>query len=198
MVKNKWVGYRVWPDGHETSLRPGGKRVFGDLAKVWLQRRAKLLKQKVRFSAYVPSPHRPPTLTFDRLTHFSPHFSKREFACHDGTVVPLKLEDNAIRLANALEKLRAHIGKPLHLASVYRTPEYNKKVHGARNSRHTYADAADIDMQAMARLGVSHNGVLTAAEAVPEIHGIGIYPDGSIHVDTRPGSRVFWNDWIRQ
>lgn len=196
-MKKLWIGYRVYPDGHKKSLTPGGKRVFGDAKKRWLTRRAKLLRQTAEFKRFVPAPPAPvhPLIPHD---NFSAHFTKAEFACHDGTPVPQSLYENATRLANAAEKVRAQLGVPVTFLSVYRTPAYNAKIHGARNSRHTFADAGDIDMAAMAKLGRTHADVLEAVEAVPEIHGVGIYPSGAIHMDTRPGSRVFWNDWVRQ
>lgn len=54
---------------------------------------------------------------------------------------------NAKALAdNVFEPLRAHIGAPIRCNSGYRSPEYNKKIGGAKNSQHVKAEAIDLDM----------------------------------------------------
>jgi hypothetical protein len=197
MAKNQWIAYRVYPDGHKQRLTPGGKNVFGDLVRKWLVRRAKILKQGIEVKPFRPTPA--PATTVLSPTHFSEHFSKAEFACSDGTPIPKELEGNAHRLALALEHVRRNLGNvPLDLLSVYRTPEHNKAVHGAKGSKHVTAEAADLDVASIMKHGLTHDQILHAVESVPDIHGVGIYPSGAIHADVRSGGRVFWSDWVKQ
>ena len=70
----------------------------------------------------------------------SPHFVVKEFACKDGSDA-VKIAD---ALVQALEAIRAHFGKPVKIGSGYRTPEYNKKIGGAKSSQHMLGTAADI------------------------------------------------------
>lgn len=72
------------------------------------------------------------------------HFKMSEFKCKDGTSVPKEYWPNLQALMNWLEKGRAHFGKRITVNSGYRTPTYNKKVDGAKNSQHLYGAAADI------------------------------------------------------
>lgn len=116
-----------------------------------------------------------------------PHFSPREMACRGTGELIVSVE-----LLDALEQLRTKLGnKPLIVTSAYRTPEHNKRVGGAKDSRHVKGDCVDL------ALG-DHNGA--TVEAVAEslgFTGIGRYPDrGFIHLDMRPGEPARWGkDW---
>jgi zinc D-Ala-D-Ala carboxypeptidase len=70
-----------------------------------------------------------------------PSFSPREIACK-GTG-RLVVDDQAL---DKLQALRDRLGKPLILTSAYRSPEHNKRVGGAKNSRHMQGDAFDVMM----------------------------------------------------
>jgi GH25 family lysozyme M1 (1,4-beta-N-acetylmuramidase) len=122
----------------------------------------------------------------------SPHFARKETACHDAqnSPVPANLRTNAQREAFALEKLRHTLGdKPLPILSWYRTPAHNKAVGGASQSRHMQADAADFTVQTVQSFG---SGRFDAAcEKVFANGGFGRYPSGSRHGDSR-GSRARW------
>ena len=72
------------------------------------------------------------------------HFSREEFACHDGTPLPEALVPDTIRLCKNLEVLRAALGKPITILSGYRSPEHNGAVNGADHSLHLVGKAADI------------------------------------------------------
>ena len=77
----------------------------------------------------------------------TPHFNISEFACRDGSAVPVNLLSNVRALAVNLEVIRAHFGVPIIINSSYRTIEYNKRVGGAVGSQHLLANASDIVVQ---------------------------------------------------
>lgn len=74
----------------------------------------------------------------------TPHFNISEFACKDGTAVPLHLLSNVRALAVNLEVIRSSFGVPIIVNSGYRTIKYNRMVGGAFGSQHLLANAADI------------------------------------------------------
>jgi GH25 family lysozyme M1 (1,4-beta-N-acetylmuramidase) len=122
----------------------------------------------------------------------SPHFERKETACHDAhnSAVPANLRANAQREAFALEKLR-HVldDSPLPILSWYRTPAHNKAVGGASQSRHMQADAADFTVQTVNAFGAGRFDA--ACEKVFASGGFGRYPSGSRHGDSR-GTRARW------
>jgi len=122
----------------------------------------------------------------------SPHFERKETACHDAqnTPVPGNLRTNAQRQAFNLERLRHELGdKPLPILSWYRTPAHNTAVGGASQSRHMQADATDFTTQTVNGFGASRFDA--ACDKVYSNGGFGRYPSGSRHGDSR-GSRARW------
>jgi len=104
------------------------------------------------------------------------NFSPAEIACR-GTG-QLKLVPEAL---DKLQALRDRLGKPLILRSAYRSPEHNRAVDGAPQSKHMNGTAFDIAMS-------NHDPVAfeAAARAVGFL-GFGFYPrSGFIHVDLGP------------
>ena len=63
------------------------------------------------------------------------NFSLHEFRCRDGSDVPEEYMDNVRELAENLQILRDRIGMPITVISGYRSPEYNKKIDGARRRK---------------------------------------------------------------
>lgn len=125
--------------------------------------------------------------------YVSPHFSRAEWACKDGTRVPASLRRNAQRAGFRLERVRHYLGdKPLGAISYYRTPSYNAQVGGASQSRHMMADAADFSVETVNSVG--REKFLAAANKYYRNDGVGIYPGGNIHLDTR-GYFSRWNSW---
>jgi uncharacterized protein YcbK (DUF882 family) len=112
------------------------------------------------------------------------NFDLSEFACKDGTPVPAELIPNAQLLANNLQVLRDHLGEPIHVNSGYRTPTYNAKVGGKKNSYHLKAMAADITCKSKTpkQLAAVIEKLIAAKKMVQG--GLGVYP-GFVHTDVR-------------
>ena len=68
-------------------------------------------------------------------------FSPKECACK-GTG-KLSISDGLI---GKLDILRSHLGRPLSLSSVFRSPYHNAKVSGSPRSMHLFGLAADISI----------------------------------------------------
>lgn len=108
----------------------------------------------------------------------SPHFKVKEFhSKHDPTDV-VKVDE---RLLTLLERIRAHVGKPVHINSGYRSPEYNARLKNASpRSQHCNGKAADIWVE-----GVTPKQIAEIAECyLGSSGGIGIYKNFT-HVDVR-------------
>lgn len=105
-----------------------------------------------------------------------PNFSPAEIACR-GTG---KLRLNADAL-DRLQALRNALGKPLIVNSAYRSPEHNKRVGGAKASKHLEGTAFDISM-------ANHDPeTFIAAARKAGFKGIGTYPRSNfVHIDTGP------------
>lgn len=117
-------------------------------------------------------------------TKLSEHFSVKEFACSDGSD-EIRIDP---KLVDYLEKIRAHFGKPVRITSGYRSPTYNAKVGGVKNSYHMKGMAADIVID-----GVKSKEVAQYAETIG-CGGIGWYEARNFtHIDTRSGC-VRWKD----
>jgi len=111
-----------------------------------------------------------------------PNFSPEEIACRgDG-----KIRINGPAL-DKLQALREKLGVPLIVYSAYRSPEYNRKVGGAKHSMHLQGAAFDISM-------ANHDpkSFEAAAHAVG-FSGFGFYPrQNFMHVDI--GRARQWGD----
>lgn len=106
----------------------------------------------------------------------STNFKVREFRCKDGSD-PVLVHPELVKV---LQDIRTHFGRPITINSAFRTPEYNKKVGGERQSQHLYGRAADIVIP-----GVSPKKVAEYAETLlPNTGGIGIYSNFT-HIDCR-------------
>jgi hypothetical protein len=101
-------------------------------------------------------------------------FSPREIACK-GTG-KLTIDTEAMDM---LQRLRTNLGKPLILTSAYRSPEHNRKVGGAKRSKHMEGIAFDVRMD-------NHDPhTFEAAARAAGFSGFGYYPkSGFMHIDT--------------
>ena len=111
-------------------------------------------------------------------------FSPREIACK-GTGKVLVNED----ALDKLQALRDRLRKPLILTSAYRSPEHNRAVGGARNSKHMEGIAFDVRMD-------NHDPhEFEAAARAVGFTGFGYYPrSGFMHIDTGP-ARSWGQPW---
>ena len=112
------------------------------------------------------------------------NFSLSEFKCKDGTDVPTELMPNVKKLANELQKLRDLLDEPIYINSGYRTPSYNKKIGGARNSFHVQAKAADIVVKSLSPKQLHSKIEYFISQGVLNFKGIGLYST-FVHVDVR-------------
>jgi hypothetical protein len=128
-----------------------------------------------------------------RNGRLSPHFTYAEAACKDGTQIPKRLRTGARNHAFNLERFRHELGdQTLTPLSWYRHPAYNRKVGGASQSQHLTGRATDFSRETVERVGRDRWN--RAAEKVFKNGGVGSYPAGSAHLDSR-GFRARWSSF---
>lgn len=113
-----------------------------------------------------------------------PSFSPREMASKgEGALL---VDSEAM---DTLQRLRDLLGKPLLITSAYRSPAHNKRVGGAKRSKHLEAIAFDVRME-------NHDPhTFEAAARTVGFTGFGYYPkSGFMHIDTGP-ERSWGNPW---
>ena len=94
---------------------------------------------------------RGPNITPPRSARISPHFTRTEFDCADGTQSPEGwIVERLTPLCDALEVIRGELttatGRACRvtITSGYRSPEYNARVGGVKRSLHVSGYAADL------------------------------------------------------
>lgn len=112
------------------------------------------------------------------------NFSLAEFNCHDGTPVPLNLLDNVVELAQNLQVLRNFLDEPIHINSGYRSPAYNKRIGGVKESQHLMGKASDITVKSKTPRQLAAVIEKLIKEGKMSQGGIGVYP-GFVHYDIR-------------
>lgn len=118
----------------------------------------------------------------------SKHLSWKELACKDGTPYPDEWRNNrAIDLSEVFELIRMVCGNiPIEVLSGYRTPEWNRKIGGARDSQHTQGRA--LDLKPPIAIDEFYRIIKDIAK-VTKIRGIGKYKK-FIHIDIRPTTQI--------
>lgn len=114
-------------------------------------------------------------VTTDKRKKLQNHFTGAEMACKDGTTEYMY----APELMRILEDIREHFNKPVIINSGYRTPEWNTKVGGAKNSYHMKGMAADIVVK-----GVNPKQVAEYASVIMQNGGVIRYTN-FVHIDVR-------------
>lgn len=113
-----------------------------------------------------------------------PSFSPREIASKgEGELL---IDDHAL---DKLQALRDRLGKPMLITSAYRSAAHNKRVGGAKNSKHLDGEAFDVRME-------NHDPhEFEAAARAVGFTGFGYYPkSGFMHIDTGP-ARSWGTPW---
>jgi len=103
---------------------------------------------------------------------------------------PLDKYQNVVTLVRVLQRIRSHFNAPVNLLSVFRGPDYNAHVGGARDSRHKVFDAADFHVVGAGSPGDWADFAKTLRSAGEFEGGVGIY-NSFVHIDTR-GTRANW------
>lgn len=132
-------------------------------------------------------------VTYPTATHYSPNFRRDELNCKCGCTPPVAVQRSLTDLATGLEELRKELGHPLGVLNGHRCYNENERVGGARGSRHLIGEAADLIVPS----GKQHQ-YASAATRVERFRlgGIGVYPNGGVHVDHRPYV-ARWNSFSR-
>lgn len=124
------------------------------------------------------------------MAKLTENFTLKEFQCKDGSDIPNNILPNVIELAKNLQVLRNYINKPITINSGYRSPIYNAKIGGVKNSQHVKGKAADIVVKGMTPKevaliieGLIENGKIKQG-------GIGVYSNFT-HYDIR-GIKARW------
>ncbi len=90
-------------------------------------------------------------------------------------------------LVRLIKTVQRRYGKVPIVTSGYRSPSYNRRVRGARNSMHIYCKAVDIQVE-----GVSKWALAKYMRTLPGRGGVGTYcRTNSVHIDT--GTKRDWN-----
>lgn len=124
------------------------------------------------------------------------NFSLWEFKCRDGTEVPEEYMANVRELAGNLQILRDKIDKPITVISGYRSPEYNRKIKGARRSQHLVAKAGDLIVKGMSPDEVKEAIVELIKEGKMKKGGVGLYTHFT-HYDVRGFNRRWYGKGIK-
>ena len=119
------------------------------------------------------------------------NFSLSEFKCNDGSLPRGEELANCQELAENLQILREHLGRPIRIISGYRPPEYNRCIGGAKRSQHIVAKAADIKVTGMAPAEVHAVVLKLIKTGEMKQGGVGKYST-FVHYDTR-GTAARWS-----
>ena len=119
------------------------------------------------------------------------NFTRQEFDCKDGTIVPAEYLLNLKELAENLQSLRDYLEVSVMVTgSGYRSPKHNAKVKGAKFSQHLTASAADINAEGYEPKQLAEVIELLILKGKMKQGGIGVYSN-FVHYDIR-GTKARW------
>lgn len=124
------------------------------------------------------------------MAKITKNFSLEEFKCKDGSDIPNDVIPNIIELANNLQVLRDAIGKPITINSGYRSPKYNAKIGGVKNSQHVKGKASDLRVAGITPKELALIIENLIKQGKMKEGGIGVYPTFT-HYDIR-GVKARW------
>jgi len=113
----------------------------------------------------------------------SKNYSRSEFACKCGC----GFDTVDTETLDVLQKLRDHFNESVRITSGCRCAKYNKRIGGAKRSKHVQGRATDIQVANILPAKVAN--YLSAA--YPRKYGIGRYSTFT-HIDTRSGGAARW------
>ncbi len=121
------------------------------------------------------------------MGNLSEHFSSKDFICNCPDCRGREYRIH-LGLVGALEAIYENFKKPIKIVKGYWCDDYNEKNNSGKKSTHNQGKAVHIAIE-----GVPPAEIIKFAETLPELRGIGYYPeDGSVHLDTRRDDRVEW------
>lgn len=129
----------------------------------------------------------------------SKHLTWAELACKDGTSYPYEYAQDGrlVKLVTMFEDIRSIYNKPITVISAFRTPEWNRKIGGAKHSQHVQGRALDLKPPKGISIEQFYEDIKYHAYAFG-IRGIGRYKT-FIHVDFRPSSTiVYWTSGLKK
>jgi uncharacterized protein YcbK (DUF882 family) len=100
------------------------------------------------------------------------------------------VQKNITELAINLQVLRDYLKSSITINSGYRSPAWNTKVGGVKNSQHVLGKAADIVVKGFTPIQIAQTIETLIASGKMKQGGIGIYPN-FVHYDVR-GSKARW------
>jgi hypothetical protein len=101
--------------------------------------------------------------------------------------VDSRITERIVGLCKYMDEVRSYLGnRPITVTSGYRDPKTNRRIGGARSSRHMAGDAMDFFVQG--------ENVVTTFNRLKSYHTRGglAVGNGFVHIDRRPGGPVRW------
>ena len=117
-------------------------------------------------------------------------FNLSEFT-RNGNDLPIELLDNMKELTRNLQVLRDYLNEPILVNSGYRSPAYNKKIGGVKNSMHMQGKASDIRVKSKTPVQLHAIIEQLISEGKMKQGGLGLYST-FVHYDVR-GTKARWN-----
>lgn len=121
----------------------------------------------------------------------SEHFNHKDFVCRCPACRGEEFKIH-LGLVGALEQIANHFNKKVIVLSGFWCDAYYESLKKERRSYHNMGRAVHISIE-----GASPQDIFKFAESIPELHGIGLYPnEGFVHLDTRPKEKAA--QWVKE